>query len=44
LTIYDGTTGCLAEPPVPELGFIPSRPSLRTRLEHWLSGHPGLAS
>jgi hypothetical protein len=24
-------------------GFIPSRPSLRTRLEHWISGHPRFA-
>jgi two-component system, response regulator PdtaR len=24
--------------PLPEPGFIPSRPSLRTRLEHWISG------
>ncbi|HEY6661858.1 MAG TPA: response regulator [Sphingomicrobium sp.] len=29
---------------VPEPGFIPSRPSFRTRLEHWISGHPRLAS
>ena len=27
-----------------EPGFIPSRPSLRTRFEHWISGHPRLAS
>ena len=26
-------------PKLPEPGFIPSRPSLRTRLEHWISGH-----
>jgi response regulator of citrate/malate metabolism len=36
LTFY-GEAGPLAEPP-PEPGFIPSRPSLRTRLEHWVSG------
>ena len=24
---------------VPEPGFIPSKPSLRTRLEHWISGY-----
>ena len=30
--------------PVAEPGFIPSKPSLRTRLEHWISGHPRLAS
>jgi DNA-binding response OmpR family regulator len=29
---------------MPELGFIPSRPSLRTRFEHWLSGHARLAN
>ncbi|HEX6661096.1 MAG TPA: response regulator [Sphingomicrobium sp.] len=29
---------------LPEAGFIPSKPSLRTRLEHWISGHPRLAS
>jgi len=35
LTLYD-----LNEPPqAPEPGFIPSRRSLRTRIEHWLSGH-----
>lgn len=28
---------------VPEPGYIPSRPSLRTRLEHWISGHPRFA-
>jgi response regulator of citrate/malate metabolism len=30
--------------PVVEPGYIPSKPSLRTRLEHWISGHPRLAS
>jgi response regulator of citrate/malate metabolism len=25
--------------PPPEPGFIPSKASLRTRLEHWISGH-----
>ncbi len=30
-------------PAIPEPGFIPSKPSLRTRLEHWISGHPRLA-
>ena len=24
---------------IPQPGFIPSKPSLRTRLEHWISGH-----
>ncbi len=23
---------------IPETGFIPSRPSLRTRIEHWIAG------
>ena len=33
------------EAPVPsEPGFIPSRPSFRTRLEHWIAGHQRLAS
>ena len=27
-----------------EVGFIPSKPSFRTRVEHWLSRHPRLAS
>ena len=30
--------------PIAEPGYIPSKRSLRTRLEHWISGHPGLAS
>jgi DNA-binding response OmpR family regulator len=42
LTMYDGAP--VEAAPVPELGFIPSRRSLRTRLEHWLSGHHRLAS
>ena len=29
--------------PSPEPGFIPSKPSFRTRLEHWISGHPRFA-
>ena len=28
---------------LPEPGYIPSRPSLRTRFEHWISGHPRFA-
>ena len=33
-----------AEPvKIPEPGYIPSRPSLRTRLEHWISSHPRFA-
>jgi response regulator of citrate/malate metabolism len=35
LTLYD--SGENAEPA--EEGFIQSKPSLRTRLEHWISGH-----
>ncbi|MFL6721761.1 MAG: response regulator [Sphingomonas sp.] len=35
LTLYEPTQA----PKLPEPGFIPSRPSLRTRLEHWISGH-----
>ncbi|MBW0006533.1 MAG: response regulator [Sphingomonas sp.] len=34
LTIYEAT-----EEPAPQPGFIPSKRSLRTRLEHWISGH-----
>ncbi|HEX8841193.1 MAG TPA: response regulator [Sphingomicrobium sp.] len=29
--------------PQAEPGYIPSRPSLRTRLEHWISSHPRFA-
>ena len=39
LTLYDP-----AEQPAPvEPGYIPSKPSLRTRLEHWISRQPRLA-
>jgi response regulator of citrate/malate metabolism len=34
LTLYEP----VEEGPVPEPGYIPSKPSLRTRLEHWISG------
>lgn len=34
LTLYETHE----EPPLPETGYIPSRPSFRTRLEHWISG------
>jgi response regulator of citrate/malate metabolism len=34
LTLYEAEE----EAALPETGFIPSRPSLRTRLEHWISG------
>ena len=35
LTLYEQSS----EPLVPEPGYIPSRRSLRTRLEHWISSH-----
>ena len=35
LTLYDPQD----VPVQVEAGFIPSKPSLRTRLEHWISGH-----
>jgi len=35
LTIYEQQEDAR----LPEPGFIPSRASLRTRLEHWISGH-----
>jgi hypothetical protein len=35
LTIYEPAP----EAPQPELGYIPSKRSLRTRFEHWISGH-----
>ena len=35
LTIYSATDAV----PVAEPGFIPSRPSIKTRIEHWISGH-----
>lgn len=34
LTMYEAD----AEPEAPQPGFIPSRPSLITRLEHWIAG------
>jgi len=34
LEIYAEATGALEREP----GFIPSRPSLRTRIEHWIAG------
>ena len=37
LTIYEAKD----MPTVEEPGFIPSRPSLFTRLEHWIAGHHG---
>ena len=40
LTLYDASEAA----PQVEPGFIPSKPSLRTRLEHWISRHPRLAS
>jgi DNA-binding NarL/FixJ family response regulator len=35
LTLYEADD----LPDAPEPGFIESKPSLRTRLEHWISGH-----
>ena len=35
LTIYEPEQ----DPAALEPGYIPSKPSLRTRLEHWISGH-----
>ena len=40
LMIYEATE----QPVVTEPGFIPSKASFRTRLEHWISGHQRLAS
>jgi len=40
LTLYEASD----QRPLPEPGFIPSKPSFRTRLEHWISGHQRLAS
>jgi hypothetical protein len=34
LTLYD----VFAEQPADEPGFVPSRRSMRTRFEHWMSG------
>jgi len=34
LTLYEAND----EPTIPEPGFIPSKPSLRTRFEHWIAG------
>jgi hypothetical protein len=45
LMLYEAEArpSALAPVPLPEPGFIPSKRSLRTRLEHWISGHPRLA-
>ena len=37
LTLYDAPIDVASGEPGP--GFIPSKRSLRTRLEHWISGH-----
>jgi DNA-binding NarL/FixJ family response regulator len=37
LTLYEANEAVPAEEP----GFIPSRPSFKTRLEHWIAGHAG---
>jgi CheY-like chemotaxis protein len=34
LTLYEAPEAA----PRPEVGYIPSKPSLRTRLEHWIAG------
>jgi DNA-binding response OmpR family regulator len=39
LTFYQDGASQAAPDPAPEPGFIPSRSSLRTRFEHWMSGH-----
>jgi response regulator of citrate/malate metabolism len=39
LTLYEAGPEEPIREPVRELGFIPSKPSLFTRLEHWISGH-----
>jgi DNA-binding NarL/FixJ family response regulator len=44
LMLYETEQAAPAAIPLPEPGFIPSKLSLRTRLEHWISGHQRLAS
>jgi two-component system, response regulator PdtaR len=47
LTLYQASDEPAPETtfiPMTEPGYIPSKPSLRTRFEHWISGHPRLAS
>ncbi len=40
LTLYEQTDSHTIDQPYGEhKGFIPSRPSLKTRLEHWISGY-----
>jgi response regulator of citrate/malate metabolism len=45
LMLYEAEESTPPAPAValPEPGFIPSKPSFRTRLEHWIAGHPRLA-
>ncbi|MES2119355.1 MAG: response regulator [Pseudomonadota bacterium] len=38
LTLYEGEEDAEVAEPEIEQGYIPSRPSLRTRFEHWISG------
>jgi hypothetical protein len=38
-TIYEEPAPAIAAEPAPMPGFIPSKRSLRTRLEHWIQGH-----
>ena len=44
LTIYGESQAAPAPAPIPEPepGFIPSRLSLKTRIEHWIAGHQHL--
>lgn len=41
LTFYEGA---VPEPDLPVAGFIPSRPSLKTRIEHWIAGTQGVGA
>ena len=38
LTLYDQVIGGEEDQAPVEEGFIPSKPSLKTRLEHWIAG------
>ena len=42
LTLYEHSDEKAVEQPyVEQKGFIPSSPSLKTRIEHWIAGHHG---
>ena len=43
LTLYEAEDTPAEPEPRPEPGYIPSRPSLKTRFEHWISGQTGQA-